>query len=497
MKMENFNPIFKSLSTFQQHQPQHPHQHQQSISLGGSGGVGDNIVSDLSLGHLSHHPHLGTLTQPTPPTSQTVPMLGLAAGLKQIPQFDDPVEQSLACLEQPMLAAMGQHHMNSAQQQQHHMEIVSELLAKTESGMNGNHFPLMQHLGIDYNNHMSMAAAAVAAAHGMHHNNGYVSVADGGTTGGTMLDGSSAGNGMHIGGGSIGGIHHPTPAAPPVSAAMAMGSIFDLPPNMGGSLSAAAAAMMMGGTGGNGSGNHPNLSTTKKDDNGKPAMLITPKPIESMMPSPPEKKMNQQQQSLQQSPSAESKGSGVVGGIGGPNSGTNFAQAFKSAHEQNLKNASSWSSLASANSPQNTPTSKVKPGMDSFQAFRNKAKEKADRLKLLEQQELKRSQKEAAEKEQKRQQEQQHKQKGDIDSGRKSIHEPQPPPPPATRLEDIKASPQGCGSPGSQQSPQDRAAIRRAELRRIEQDRRRREALAGQIDMNMQSDLMAAFEESL
>ncbi|XP_055903921.1 homeotic protein female sterile-like isoform X2 [Eupeodes corollae] len=478
-----------SSSTFQ-HQ-QHTHQQQQSIPM--SGGVGDNLVSDLSLGHLAHHPHLGSLPQPPPPSTQSVPMLGLSAGLKQIPQFDDPVEQSLACLEQPMLAAMGQHHMNSAQQQQqHHMEIVSEILAKTESGMNGNHFPLIQHLGLEnYNNHLTMAAAVVAA-HGMHHNNGYVSVPDGSTGTGTMLDSSSAGNGMHMGGGGMGGMHHPPPTAPPVSAAMNMGSIFDLPPNMGGSLS---AAMMMGGggvgVGVGGGGSHPSLPSTKKDDGGKPAMLITPKPIESMMPSPPEKKMNQQQQPTQQSPSGDSKGGG------GPNTGTNFAQAFKSAHEQNLKNASSWSSLASANSPQNTPTSKVKPAMDSFQQFRNKAKEKADRLKLLEQQELKRSQKEAAEKEQKRQQEQQHKQKGDVDSGRKSTHEPQPPPPPPARLEDIKASPQGCGSPGSQQSPQDRAAIRRAELRRMEQDRRRREALAGQIDMNMQSDLMAAFEESL
>lgn len=45
--------------------------------------------------------------------------------------------------------------------------------------------------------------------------------------------------------------------------------------------------------------------------------------------------------------------------------------------------------------------------MDSFQQFRNKAKEKADRQKLLEQQEMKqRSHKEAVEK---RQQEQQKK----------------------------------------------------------------------------------------
>lgn len=82
----------------------------------------------------------------------------------------------------------------------------------------------------------------------------------------------------------------------------------------------------------------------------------------------------------------------------------------KSSHafnktDPNVKNAiaSSWSSLASG-SPQSTPaSSKPKPTMDSFQQFRNKAKEKADRQKLIEQQEMKQRHKEAAEK---RQQEQ-------------------------------------------------------------------------------------------
>lgn len=84
--------------------------------------------------------------------------------------------------------------------------------------------------------------------------------------------------------------------------------------------------------------------------------------------------------------------------------------------DHQLKNtlvASSWSSLAAAGSPQNTPTSsKPKQSTDSFQQFRNKAKEKADRAKLLEQQVLNRSHKEAAEK---RQQEQQ-KKRDEVDS---------------------------------------------------------------------------------
>lgn len=70
----------------------------------------------------------------------------------------------------------------------------------------------------------------------------------------------------------------------------------------------------------------------------------------------------------------------------------------------NVKNANSWSSLASG-SPQSTPKPKP-PAMDTFQAFKKQAKEKEARQKLLEQQEIKRVQKEQAEKERQRQQEQ-------------------------------------------------------------------------------------------
>lgn len=76
---------------------------------------------------------------------------------------------------------------------------------------------------------------------------------------------------------------------------------------------------------------------------------------------------------------------------------------FKSKQEQNVKNASSWSSLAQASSPQNTSSSGTNSRqqvMDSFKAFQNKAKEKMDREKQrLENLELKRQQKEQAEKE--------------------------------------------------------------------------------------------------
>lgn len=212
-----------------------------------------------------------------------------------------------------------------------------------------------------------------------------------------------------------------------------------------------------------------------KKEEGK--FLLTPKPIEDLLMNPSEKKM-----------------SGTP-----PDGKGNFAHAFKSsAHDQNFKNA--WSSLASAGSPQSTSTSnKPKPAMDTFQAFRNKAKEKLDKQRLLQQQELKRTQKEQAEKELKRQQEQQQKVKQDeINNGRlvlvaifffwltcdyesfsfcsKLSVEPMP----VRVVEDIKASPQGSPSPSTPSTPHnlDRSAAKRAELRKLEQERRRREAVS-------------------
>lgn len=79
-----------------------------------------------------------------------------------------------------------------------------------------------------------------------------------------------------------------------------------------------------------------------------------------------------------------------------------FGSFKTNKQESNVKNASSWSSLAKGKSPQNnTPggTSKQQV-MDSFKAFQNKAKEKADREKQrLENLEMKRQQREQAERE--------------------------------------------------------------------------------------------------
>lgn len=122
-----------------------------------------------------------------------------------------------------------------------------------------------------------------------------------------------------------------------------------------------------------------NPSSQQQQQQPPPQQQLLIKPIETMMPSPQDRHKH--------SPPVDMKS-------------FNFSQSMKHAAEQNLKNASSWSSLAITNSPQSTPISaKSKPSsMDSFQQFKFKAKEKADRLKLLEAQELKRTQKEAAEK---------------------------------------------------------------------------------------------------
>ena len=106
--------------------------------------------------------------------------------------------------------------------------------------------------------------------------------------------------------------------------------------------------------------------------------MLTPKPIEELLMNPSDKK-----------------------GLGAPPA---FGPAFNK-YEQNLKNASSWSQLAAAGSPQNpsatsvSATSKSKVPSDTFQEYRTKAKEQAQRqkqeqekMKKQKEQELKRQQ---------------------------------------------------------------------------------------------------------
>ncbi|KAM7346881.1 uncharacterized protein ACRADG_006632 isoform 2-T8 [Cochliomyia hominivorax] len=553
-------------------------------------------------------------------TSQVTTTASLAAGLKQIPQFDDPVEQSLASLEQPsllappptsksasdnfLMAAAGinaahliQQQQSTQQQQQqafessqqsqsnhphgvsnnqHHVEFMNELLSKSAAaasenvtGMNGNHLPFMQFNLMEGLMHQQFQQAV---QHQHAHNNGYnMDVAAS-----NALDSLGLGLGLPHGGGAGGAsIFDQLPRNDNLLAMMMSSGAAGLPGNL--SLGSTAGVPTSGVGGKKDSVANSGLGHLEQSQQSSNKMLITPKPIESMMPSPPDKRPPQSQQQQvsgvgvpppQQSPSdlkiPSAGGMGAAGGGSGGGGQANFAQAFKT-HEQNVKNPSSWSILASAGSPQNTPTSnKTKPAMDSFQQFRNKAKEKADRQKQLEAAEKEKEQKRQKEAAEKEQQRKQHHSKSShlvvgggsnssssggngngstggnslasalsaahhqsvasaaagvqpphahggsgstahlaasimdvMESGRKSVHDMQPS---LSRVvDDIKASPQGSGSPAgaAQQSPQDRAAARRAELRRMEQERRRREARAGQIDMNMQSDLMAAFEETL
>ncbi|XP_066595505.1 homeotic protein female sterile-like isoform X2 [Prorops nasuta] len=185
------------------------------------------------------------------------------------------------------------------------------------------------------------------------------------------------------------------------------------------------------------------------------------------------------------------------------NPAANFASAFKTKTiEQNVKNASSWSSLAQASSPQSAAGNTMKTAArDSFQAFKKQAKEKQDRQRaLLEQQEMRRQQKEQAERERLRQENERRREREEedaMDKARKTVDAQGAILASTARAEEVKAIVDTDSSSPSHSSSQDKAAAERERQRLREQERRRREAMAGRIDMNMQSDLMAAFEESL
>jgi len=144
-----------------------------------------------------------------------------------------------------------------------------------------------------------------------------------------------------------------------------------------------------------------------------------------------------------------------------------------------------WSSLAQQN------TGGMGPGnmnrnipMDSFQQFKKQAKEKLDRQK---QQEIRKQ----AEKERMMRYEQPDKRSEEVgmDRARRPVKSDGAPPPLLPKVESIKMSPSG--------SPADMEKSEREKQRMKEQERRRREARAGQIDMNLQSELLAAFEENV
>ncbi|CAI6363162.1 unnamed protein product [Macrosiphum euphorbiae] len=166
--------------------------------------------------------------------------------------------------------------------------------------------------------------------------------------------------------------------------------------------------------------------------------------------------------------------------------------------DQRVVNAATnvWSSLAQQASDANNqvPGASIKPSTaDSFQQFKKQAKENAKKQRaLIEQQEMRRHQKEQAEKERIRIENEKRREKEEeeaLEKARKIVAEQQ-----SSRLDEVKAS---SNTDDSSSPSQDRAAEGRERQRLREQERRRREAMVNQIDMNRQSDLMAAFEQTL
>ncbi|XP_013774474.2 bromodomain-containing protein 3-like isoform X3 [Limulus polyphemus] len=149
-----------------------------------------------------------------------------------------------------------------------------------------------------------------------------------------------------------------------------------------------------------------------------------------------------------------------------------------------LKNLRSWSSLIQpvSTSPSSTQTSlNQRSALHSFQQFKKQAKEKQDKQQqLLEHQEWRRHQKEQVEKERLRLERE--KQRGkDEEEALEKVWK-------AHRSQSDK-KPQFFNN-------QQTSATEDREQQR-EQAKRRREAMAGEIDMNRQSDIMTTFEEML
>ncbi|CAL8143578.1 unnamed protein product [Orchesella dallaii] len=145
-----------------------------------------------------------------------------------------------------------------------------------------------------------------------------------------------------------------------------------------------------------------------------------------------------------------------------------------------------WSSLANPNAGgMNAGNVTRNATLDSFQKFQKQAKEKQDRQK---QQEIRKQ----AEKERMMQFGQPEKRQEEDGGIMEQVKRPVKPPvaaPIIPAVESIKISPSG--------SPADMEKSERERQRLREQERRRREARRGQIDMNMQSELLAAFEENV
>lgn len=329
------NPRNSLKNDTNQHHANPPTPTNNNMSMSGGSIVNDNLLQQLEMKSSSQIPHHVPIQS----------MGGKPSVMGLMPNYEDPVEQSLASLEQQPM------HKNEIDGMQNHMDLMndmSSIISKQEGGptMQSHQSLMLPHLGYD-----SMQQ------HNHGGNNGF------------GIDSPLTMNGMNMGAMVGVGNHLPMLGMPPMGLNSLPQpnpptSIFDpLPQGVHRSNSSSVTSMSI---------TQSSAVTIRKEEK----FMLTPKPIEELM-----------------NPSHDKKTSPIDG-----KSGAGFVHAINKL-DHNLKNASSWSSLAAAGSPQNPLSSKSKPpAMDSFQQFRNKAKEKADRQKMLEQQELRRTQKEAAEK---------------------------------------------------------------------------------------------------
>lgn len=371
------------------------------------------------------------------PMMSHVPMPAMGGGKPSVmglmPQFEDPVEQSLASLEQPT----PQQHQQQHQQQQQpslklNMDLITEMsslisnkgsmtaaaAAQSADGhLSTSHHNLLQQLSFDGMQPMQQQQQNQQLHHS-HYPHYRSLVGDiGAGIGGMASLGGLDNNGFNLDA-SMAAMNGMTGVMPPMQSnrllqqhdamyAMMMQrqdehSLLTAGVNDERNILMSNSGMSITAI--------PPVITTAADTAGsinvkkEEKFMLTPKPIEELMMPSHDKKMI-------------SDGKGGHGGHNtagsGPPASVFAFNSFSKSHDNNLKNASSWSSLAAAGSPQNPSTvgNKSKPpAMDSFQQFRNKAKEKADRQKLLQQQEMR--QKEALEKRQQEQMMQQQKHHG-------------------------------------------------------------------------------------
>ncbi|XP_069823772.1 bromodomain testis-specific protein-like [Dendropsophus ebraccatus] len=151
--------------------------------------------------------------------------------------------------------------------------------------------------------------------------------------------------------------------------------------------------------------------------------------------------------------------------------------------EKTLKVQSScWASFSKA---LNTIPVTIKSSSDSFQQFRKAAIAKEERERAMRAQELKRQQELQSDRG-----DRETKEKETSDSASTKTRSPDVQP---LMIEEVTKDPQ---TPETT-SPEARAEEERALARKKEQEKRRRESMAGTIDMYLQSDIMADFEEYL